>query len=57
MNGLKISLSKKEINSFLEILNHKVTKLEVNVVWITRIMWYLAIAITASLIKIMFFGG
>lgn len=44
-----MKLTQKNFDSLVNTLNHKVTKLQVEVNWIKRIGYYMAIILTAQL--------
>jgi len=51
-----LKITKTQINQFLENLNHRMTKIETDVTWIKRILYYLAGAISISIGKAIFFS-
>ena len=51
-----LKITKTQINQFLENLNHRMTKIETDVTWIKRILYYLAGAISISIGKTIFFS-
>lgn len=51
-----VKLTQKNFDSLIEILNHRVTKIEVNVKWMNRIGYYMATMITGMAIKSIFFA-
>lgn len=46
-------LSQKNINELIETLNHRITKIEVNLKWTTRIVGYLAVLLSSITIKLL----
>ena len=45
----QIEISTKNFNKLVTTLNHRVTKIEVNIKWIKRVIYYMALLGTASL--------
>ena len=50
-----VKLTQKNFNLLCEGLNHRMTKMEINVKWMTRIGYYMATLITGIAVKSIFF--
>lgn len=48
-----VNLTQKSFNNFIEILNHRMTKIEMDVRWIKRIGYYLTGALSLAIGKFM----
>ena len=51
INGLS-----SDIHNLVDVLNHRVTKLEVHIKWLTRLIGYVAIILTGIAVKIIMFS-
>ncbi|MFW9852870.1 MAG: hypothetical protein ACFFDS_08005 [Candidatus Thorarchaeota archaeon] len=54
---LDIQFTKKGFEEFCVALNHRLSKIESDVTWMKRIMWYLAGIVSVAVGKIIFLGG
>ena len=51
-----VTLTQKNFDIFCEALNHRMTKIETNVKWMSRIGYYMATLLTTIVIKFLFFN-
>lgn len=54
---MDIKISPKDISKFIDAMNHRMTHIENDVIWIKRIVWYLAGVISVGVGKLIIFGG
>ena len=51
---MKIDISQKKVNEFIEAMNHRMTRIESDVKWMRRIGYYMAGVMTTIGIKLLF---
>jgi hypothetical protein len=49
-------MTPKQTEMFIDSLNHRMTKIEGDVGWIKKIMWYMAGIMSVGLAKVVFLG-
>lgn len=54
---INLKITQEQISGFLENLNHRMTKIESDVCWIKKIIWYIAGIISVGIGKLVIFGG
>lgn len=50
-----VKMTQKNFNDFTEALNHRMTRIESDVKWMSRVGYYMATLMTAITIKSVFF--